>query len=318
MPLIRTDEAIEMSLDQIDLSSQKFRTTTADSGLAELVSSMREQGQIHPVSLLADEHGDKYEVINGQRRTSAAKLGKFRTVRADLYRWEPAEGEDREIAIARHLAAANMVELLVPLERARMFAGIMDETGFDVEQVAELFEDESADSIKETLAVLNISEEALEVIENNPDRFSAGHLRLLAEFAGTGRRAWRMRPAEQARVAREIVEQKDKNAIKDTGKFETRIKSVVHERRTAEKERKQTERAKSRRQTDPVKALFKVMESAEGALENLAGFDVEQVQKIDPADKGQLLNRAYILIQQLSTFTEDKLTKLPQRTVTAA
>lgn len=315
MPLRRTDESVEIPLNQIELSSQKWRSTTADAGLEELAASIKEQGQIHNVSLLRDGEG-KYEVINGQRRVSASGLGKLRTIRADLYVFEPDGDEDRDLAIARHLYAANMAEPLLPLERARMFDDIRRETGFSVEQLADLFEDETPESIVEALGLLGISDEALEVIENNPDRFTEAHLRVLADYAGSTKRAWRMKPEEQARVAREIVEQKDKLVVKDPRKFETRIKTVVKERRNVERT-KRAEVAKQRKQADPVKALFKGLEGVDAAVGDLLALDYSAIKEIDPVDKGYVLNRTYTVIEQLTGLAEEKLAKLPQRKAAA-
>lgn len=308
-----------MPLDQIELSTQKWRSSTGDTRLEELATSLREQGQIHNVSLLASDNGtDKWETVNGQRRCSAARKNKFRTIRADIYRWERADGEDRDLAIARHLYAANMSEPLLPLERASMFAKIMDEAEFSIEQVADLFENETVESVGKVLQLLEIDEKALEVVINNPDRFSEATLSVLAEYSSPAKKAWRMQPVEQVRMAEEIVQQKDKAAINDTRKLDRNFKAVVTERRNREKVKRQQEETKKRKQTDPVKALFKAMEAAENAVNDYVSFETSAIKEIDAADKGYVLNRTYTLVERLSTFAEDELGKLPQRKPVAA
>lgn len=312
MPLARTDKSVEIPLSQVGLSDQKWRAETADTGLEELAVSLKEQGQIHNVSLLRREDGG-YEVINGHRRISAAKIAKMRRIRADLYDWDAKDGEDRELAIARHLYAANLSEPLTLLEKARMFDDIRATGGFDLDQLAEMFEDETADTINDALQLLSISEEALEVVERNPDRFTEAHLRVLADYAGASKRSWRMKPAEQAKVAREIVEQKDKTAVRDSRKFETRIKSVVNERRREEQKKKKEQKKKERRQSDPVKELFKALERTESSISELVEFETGAIKQIDPVDKGHVLKVAYTLTEQLGDFAETNLSKLPQR-----
>lgn len=314
MPLVRTDQAVDMTLSKVELSKQKWRSETADAGLDELAASIKEQGQIHTVSLLRNGNG-KYEVINGNRRVSAARLGKHGTIRADLYDWQPDGDEDRELAIARHLYAANLAEPLTLLEKARMFDDIQRETNFSIEQLAEMFEDETADSITDALRLLDISAEALEVIERNPDRFTEAHLRVLADYAGASKKSWKMKPEEQARVAREIVEQQDKVAVRDPRKFETRIKSVVKQRRDQEASKRKEAQEKERKQSDPVKEIFKLLEQAAGSVSDYVEYDVAQIKEIDPVDKGYMLNRTYQMIQQLTGLAEEKLVKLPQRKV---
>jgi hypothetical protein len=193
----------------------------------------------------------------------------------------------------------------------------MIETGFEVAQVADLFEEETPESVGEALALLGISDEALEVIEKNPDRFTEGHLRVLADYAGTSKRAWRMQPAEQAKVAREIVEQKDKIAVRDPRKFETRIKAVVNERRQEEKAKNQ-EATKRRQQSDPVKTLFRALEKVETGVAELYEVDLSQIKAIDAADKGYVLNKAYTVVEQLTTLADEKLSRLPVRKAEAA
>jgi ParB/RepB/Spo0J family partition protein len=312
MPLTRTDKSVEVTLSQIGLSDQKWRAETADTGLEELAVSLKEQGQIHNVSLLRNEDG-RYEVINGHRRISAAKIAKMRKIRADLYDWDASDGEDRELAIARHLYAANLSEPLTLLEKARMFEDIRVTGGFDLDQLSDMFEDETPETINDALQLLSISDEALEVVERNPDRFTEAHLRVLADYAGAGKRAWRMKPDEQAKVAREIVEQKDKTAVRDSRKFETRIKSVVNERRREEQEKKKEQKKKERRQTDPVKELFKAFERTENSVNELVEFETDAIKQIDPVDKGHVLQVAYTLMEQLGDFAEGSLSKLPQR-----
>lgn len=312
MPLIRTDMSVEVSLDQIDLSDQKWRTETADSGLDELANSLKEHGQIHNISLLRDGDG-KYEVINGQRRVSASRLGKLKTIRADLYEWDAASDEDRDLGIARHLYAANLAEPLTLLERARMFDDVMREADLDLDQLADLFEDETPETIRDALQLLSISDEALEIVERNVDRFTEAHLRVLADYAGSGKRAWKMKPEEQAKVAREIVEQKDKTAVRDSRKFETRIKSVVNDRRREEQAKKQAQKKQERRQSDPVKELFKALETADRAIGELVEYDLQAIKQIDPVDKGYVLKVGYTMIEQLTDFTESELSALKTR-----
>lgn len=194
-----------------------------------------------------------------------------------------------------------------------MFDDIRRETGFDLDQLADLFEDESRDTIADALQLLDITDEALEIVERNPDRFTEAHLRVLADYAGSSKRAWKMKPEEQTKVAREIVEQKDKRAVRDSRKFETRIKSVVNERRKEEQSKRQEEKKKASRQSDPVKALFKAIDQADSAIQDLLEFETKDIKQIDPVDKGFVLNRTYTMIEQLTGFAEGNLVKLPQR-----
>jgi ParB/RepB/Spo0J family partition protein len=309
MPLKLIQKAIDVQVDEIEQSGQKWRASTGDRALEELAESIKANGQIHNISLLTNGSGKK-EVINGHRRAASAKHYGIPVLRADVYEFDPVEGEDLDLAIARHLYAANMAEPLLPLERARMFDDIMRETGFDVDQVADLFENESAESIQQVLNLLSIDEQALSIIENNPDRFTETHLRIMAEYASPTKHAWRMKPEEQVRMAGEIAQQTDKLAVKDPRKFEKNVRAVVTERRNREKVKKQDEK-KRRQQSDPVKSLFRALEKVDSAVTELLELELAAIKGIEPADKGFVLNRAYTCAEQLGTFADDRLTKLP-------
>jgi ParB/RepB/Spo0J family partition protein len=313
VPLKMTKEAVDVSLNQIEMSFQKWRTTTADQGIQELATSLKEKGQIHAISLL-DRGNHKYEVIQGHRRTTAAPKAGLSKIRADLYRYEEADGEDLDTEIARFLYAANLSEPLVPLEKARMFDSIMREADLTIEQLANMFEDETVETISDVLELLSISDEALEVVENNPDRFTEAHLKVLAEYASSRKRAWRMKPEEQAKVAQEIAQQTDKTVVRDPRKFESRVRAVVNERRTEEREKRKEQK---RKQADPVKVLLKSLENLDSAVAELVSIDLRSLKRIEAVDKGHVLNRCYTSIEQLTTFAEERIGKLPVRKAAA-
>jgi ParB/RepB/Spo0J family partition protein len=313
MPLKISKEAIDVPLSKIEMSHQRWRSATADQGIEELARSIKEKGLIHAISLL-DAGNGAYEVIQGHRRTLAAPKAGLSKIRADLYEYEEAKDEDMDMAIARFLYAANLSEPLVPLEKARMFESLMLDADLSVEQLAEMFEDESPETISEGLELLAIGDEALEVIENNPDRFTEAHLKVLAEYASSSKRGWRMKPDEQAKVAQEIAQQADKTIVRDPRKFETRIKAVVNERRADEKEKR---KEKKRQQTDPVKQLLKSLEAVDSAVTELVSLDLGKLKQMEAVDKGHVLNRCYTMIEQLTAFSEDQIGKLPVRKAAA-
>jgi ParB/RepB/Spo0J family partition protein len=314
MPLEVVDIGRQMPLAQIAESAQKVRKETADQGLDDLLKSMRAHGQIHAISLV--ENGDgTYEVANGHRRVAAATRGDLPTLRANIYRVPAGEEESRELLIQQHLYAANMAEPLLPVERARMFDALMRDFGFDVERVAEVFEGETPETVTDTLKYLAIDETVLDIIAANPEKFSEAHLKILAEYASPATKgAWRMKPEEQVKIAREVVDQVDKQMVRDPRKLETRIRAVVNERRAAERVKNT---AAKKAQTDPVKALFKAIETVEGAVKQLRDLDLDAIKEIDAADKGNAIKRLYDVIEQVTVFNDSRLNKLKIRKAAA-
>ncbi len=306
---------VPLSMIREEGSVQKVRRETADQGLDDLLKSRRVHGQIHAISLLDNGDGT-YEVVNGHRRHAAARRGDLPVLRANIYTIPAEEEDDRELLIQQHLYAANMAEPLVPVERARMFDALMRDLGFDVERVAECFEGETSETVTETLKFLSIDETVLDIIAANPGKFTEAHVRVLADYASPAtKHAWRMKPEEQVRVAREMVDQVDKQVVKDPRKLEARIRSVVAERRAAERKRRDVVR---KAQTDPVKGLFKAVELVEAAVKSLKDIDLQAVGEIDAADKGQAIKRLYDAVEAVTTFADDRVAKLQIRTKAAS
>jgi ParB/RepB/Spo0J family partition protein len=317
MPLELKEIGVTVPLSRIieKGSAQKVRRETADQGLDELLKSIKTHGQIHAISLL-DRGEGKYEVVNGHRRHSAAQRGDLPALRANIYMVPAGQEDDEELLIQQHLYAANMAEPLVPVERARMFDLLMRDFNFDVQRVAEVFEGESPETVTDTLKFLSIDETVLDIIAANPGKFTEAHLRVLADYASPAtKHAWRMKPDEQVKIAREIVDQVDKQVVKDPRKLEARIKSVVNERRAAERKKKEVVR---KAQADPVKALFRAVEQVEAAVKSLKDLDLQMIKEIDAADKGAAIKRLYDAVESITVFSDDRVAKLPIRVKAAS
>lgn len=310
MPLELKEIGVQVPLSKIKHSAQKVRRETAAQGIDNLVSSMVKHGQIHAVSVIRNDDGS-CEVINGHRRAAAGVLGKLPSLRANVYAVPPGEEDNRELLIQQHLYAANMAEPLLPIERARGYEALMEDLDFDVDQVAAAFDGETPETVADTLRYLNIDERVLDVVQAHPEKFTEAHLRVLADYASAGTKgSWRMKPDEQYRVAKEIVDQVDKQVAKDPRKLETRIKAVVNERREAEKKKNAASR---KALADPVKVLFKAIEAVESSVKALRDTDLSTIAEIDAGDKGSAVKRVLDCVDQLTVFHDDRLAKLKVR-----
>lgn len=316
MPLEVIDIGVPVALSEIsDIgSAQKVRRETVDQGLNELLESIKRHGLIHPVSLVEDPETGKYEVANGNRRLLAHRKGGMPTIRANIYRVPLGEEENRELLIQQHLYAANLAEPLLPVERARMFDSVMTEFGFDLDRTAEMFEGETAESIDETLDFLNIDQAVLDIVAANPGKFTEAHLRVLADYASAKKRAWRMKPDEQVRIARELAEQADKQVAKDPRKLETRIRAVVKERRDRESQKKAEAK---RAQSDPTKSLFRAIDAVDAQIKALIDVDLAAIKEMDPADKGAAIKKVLDGVDALTSYADNRLSKLPIRRAAA-
>lgn len=307
MPLHLVETGKLVPLNQITESPQKVREATENVGIADLAASIKTNGQIHAVSLIANGDGT-FQLVNGHRRFTAARFGGLPYVRANVYTVPEGEEDNRELLIQQHLHAANLTESLNGLERARQFERVMAEFNMEVEQLPDIFKGETTETIRESLKLLNIDDRVIELVHANPDRFTPAHLRVLADYATPSTKgSWRMKPDEQVGVAEMLVRQEDKAAAADPRKFDAHIKNVVKQRRAAEQSKKAATR---KPQADPVKALFKAVESVEAAVKGLVAVDLDAIDEIDAGDKGQLIKRVYDAVESLTSFSDDRVVKL--------
>ena len=311
MPLKLVETGKQLELSKIAESGQKVRGSTADAHIDDLLKSMVSNGQVHAISVL--ENGDgRYELINGHRRFTAARKGKLPWLRANVYRIPEGEEENEGLLIQQHLHAANLSEALLPIERARQFARVMEDFDVDISALPDIFKGETEQSIRDALRLLTIDQRVLDLVETNPTKFTEGHLRVLADYASPSMKgAWRMKPDEQVAAAQMLVRQEDKAAAADPRKFDAHIKSVVKKRRDeAEAEKKKNAR---KPQADPVKALFKAVEGVESAVKILRDLHIASIAEIDPSDKGAVIKRIYDAVETLTTVADDRVGKLPVR-----
>jgi ParB family transcriptional regulator, chromosome partitioning protein len=128
----------ELPVDKIRVSPFHFRKETIREHLDDLASSIAENGLIHAISVVKTPGGG-YELINGHRRLLATKLGGFKTIRTNIYEYEPHELKDLRIqqqAVVKFLLAANSSEPLIPVERAHYYAEAMEKFGWEPKDIA--------------------------------------------------------------------------------------------------------------------------------------------------------------------------------------
>ncbi len=157
----------EVAIEALHVSPFQPRKHLDSEAMAELVSSVAEKGILQP--LLVRPSQDGYEIVAGERRFRAAqevKLSKVPVVIREL-----SNQEALEVAIIENLQREN----LNPVDEARAFKQLM-EFGISQEDVAKVI-GKSRSSVSNTLRLLNLSEEALEALEQG--EISAGHARAI-------------------------------------------------------------------------------------------------------------------------------------------
>lgn len=119
----RQELVLELPIDKIDPDPNQPRTEFNDATVQELAESLRSAGQIQPVEVR--EAGERYTLIDGERRWRAAKLADLATLRA-LVRFEPGTPDD---VLDRQFATNFHREAMALIDQARYLQKRLDKLG---------------------------------------------------------------------------------------------------------------------------------------------------------------------------------------------
>jgi ParB/RepB/Spo0J family partition protein len=311
MRLVEIGTSIQVS--SIKISPYHFRKETVGEHLDRLGKSIQQVGLIHAIGVV--RNGNGYELINGHRRVRAHQELNMSEIRANIYEFTPDEQADegtKQQAIAQFLFAANQSEPLVPVERARFYHDAIDKLGLTLQDLADVH-NRSVEEIEDDLMYLNIATSVLDLVAAAPQKFSNEHLRILAEYSSPSKKkAWRITPDEQEKLAKKLLNQEDKRIVESPRLFENAIKDTVRERRSKAEEVKKRLRG-PRNQVEAIKDLVRGVESVEKAAKELDKIDITLVSEIDLADKRELISRLYSLSESLVAYAEQKINSLKVR-----
>ncbi len=165
------------------------RRSFDETALEALAGSLRERGVLQPV-LVRPVAGGTYELVAGERRWRAAQIAGMETI--------PALVRDRDDAEALEAALIeNMArEDLNPVEEARACAALVEELGLTREAVG-LRVGRSRVAVTNLLRLLDLPDEALELLERGEITEGHGRALLLADDHAERRRLARSAVAEE-------------------------------------------------------------------------------------------------------------------------
>ncbi len=159
---------VEVNINKISPNPNQPRKNFDQEALQELANSIKVHGVIQP--LVVNKKGDGYMIIAGERRWRACRLAGVTSIPVIVKNY--TEKQIKEIALIENLQRED----LNPIEASRAIKQLMDEYKLTQESVAERI-GKSRSNITNTLRLLSLSPEVVEMIEKN--RLSAGHARAL-------------------------------------------------------------------------------------------------------------------------------------------
>jgi ParB family chromosome partitioning protein len=183
-----SDELRELAVELIVPNPHQPRATFEEDALQALADSISANGILQPV-LVRPLAGGTFELVAGERRWRAAKLAGLERVPA-LVR-ERDDAASLELALVENMARED----LSPVEEARACAALVEELGLTREEVGRRV-GRSRVAVSNLLRLLDLPDEALELLENGDLTEGHGRALLLADDHATRRKLARTAAAE--------------------------------------------------------------------------------------------------------------------------
>jgi ParB family transcriptional regulator, chromosome partitioning protein len=190
-------ELREVAVELIRPNPSQPRKRFDEAGLNALAVSVAERGMLQPV-LVRPRPGGSYELVAGERRWRAARLAGLDTMPALVQQRD--DDATLEVALVENMARED----LNPVEAARAVAALVEELGLTREEVGRRV-GRSRVAISNLLRLLDLPDEALELVEDGALSEGHGRALLLADDHADRRRlaraavegGWSVRVLEQ-------------------------------------------------------------------------------------------------------------------------
>ena len=169
---------LEIQVHLIEPSPYQARREIAPEQLSELAESIRSEGLLQPV--VVRRHGDKFQLIAGERRWRAFQQLKIKAIPARIV--EASDASAASIGLIENLQR----EGLNPIEEAQGFASLLRDFDLTQETAAERV-GKSRASVANSLRLLSLDAEIQGYIAK--DLLSVGHAKILLGVEDPGVRA---------------------------------------------------------------------------------------------------------------------------------
>jgi len=212
------DELREIAVELVAPNPRQPRKAFDQDALQGLADSLGEQGVLQPV-IVRPVAGGTYELVAGERRWRAAQLAGLDRIPALVRARDDAES--LEVALVENMARED----LNPVEEARAVAALVEELGLTREQVGRRV-GRSRVAVSNLLRILDLPDEALDLLESGALSEGHGRALLLAEDHADRRRLARL-AAEQGWSVR-VTEAQAREAGHGRAKAPTRGRAALH------------------------------------------------------------------------------------------
>ena len=163
-----TEELLQVSVDQIDPNPLQARTIFQNERLQELSQSIKANGVIQP--LVVRRRGGRYQLVAGERRWRAAKLGGL--TRVPVVVQELSDEQLLEVTLIENIQRED----LTAIEVARAFDRLVKELNLSHEEIASRTGKDRT-TITNTLRLLRLPSDIQQLLSEH--RLSMGHARAI-------------------------------------------------------------------------------------------------------------------------------------------
>jgi len=160
----------EISIGDLDPNPDQPRQTFHEESILQLADSIREQGVLQPLLVVATSNG-RYRIIAGERRYRASRQAGLETIPCIV----------RDLDVVRQMEISLIENLqredLNPIEAAKGVRMLMQQCGYTQEKVSTRL-GKSRPAVANLLRLLTLPDEVMDMVQDG--RLSAGHARVLA------------------------------------------------------------------------------------------------------------------------------------------
>ena len=265
---MRYVETKQIKISALAMSEYKLRSETEKKGMDRLRHSLNTHGLIHAVAVRKnpDPSGSEWVLVAGHRRSTAAALEGWDTIRAEV--WEATDQEASDPSLfewnAENVTIVSNV-VVVPLSLLELGTRIKrwrDDFGLEPNQIADIL-DEDVTTVEDSLKLSVISESAQEIINAHPDTLTLSALFAVAEEAP------KLPEDAQVKLVNWLVDQsKDKTAAFERGAVKKLATAAKREAKLAKPSGPgRPIGAKTRSDIALARRLFRALQRAEEGLE---------------------------------------------------
>jgi ParB family transcriptional regulator, chromosome partitioning protein len=257
----REELSLNVSIDQIEPNPHQARRIFASDRLEELAQSIRANGIIQP--LVVRKHGDKYQLVAGERRWRAARLADVRVVPIVIR--EVPDDRLLEITLIENIQRED----LSPIETGTAFTRMANELSLNADQIG-LRTGKDRSTVVNFMRLLHLPEQIQNMI--NDRKLSAGHGRCLLTITD---------PALQMQLAEHAAAQS--LSVRQTERMSQRMM-----------EGRRPKKVEEVKQDPNVKAAIQEMERVLGTkvkiIEGARGKGKIEIEYYSPDDLDRLYN----------------------------